>query len=140
MQRLRPGGRPGAVRKHDLAGMNGVTADRHADHPVAIRQKPVDVGALSQDRPQVDGGPGERLREAQRQELVIVRVVQRRSDGRVQGRLEIEDRRAIEPGDCHPVVDLPGTVRPQPGLLAFLQGHVEQWGGSIADVHAGTIQ
>ena len=38
------------------------------------------------------------------------------------------------------MVDLPGTVRPQPGLLAFLQGHVKQWGGSIADVHAGTIQ
>src|ERR1700726_445224 len=46
VQRLGPGGRPGAVRDHDLGGISAFAAGRDADHAVAIGQQPVDVDAL----------------------------------------------------------------------------------------------
>ncbi len=119
--------------------MHGFAADRHADHAVAIHQQPVDTRAFAQDGPQVDRGPSERLGEGERQNLVVVRIEERRVYGGMQGRLEIERRGAVEPGDRNPVVDLPDAVRPQLRFLLFLQGHVQQRSRSVADIHAGPL-
>ena len=136
---MRPRTSPAPVCDYHLARQDAFAGQLDTDDPFALDPQVIDGGPFAHDRTEVGGGPCQRLRKGERQQLVFVSVVDRASNGGIPGRFGDLDGGRVQPRHDRPSIRFPGALRTQRALVALAEGDLKPSRGAVADIRARPI-